>query len=214
VELLSVSVALPREREHAGKTIRTGIFKRPLRGPVHLGRSGLAGDGQADRVNHGGVDKAAYVYSAEDYEYWRRELGREDLSFGTLGENFCITDTSDDVVRVGDVLRIGEALVRVTQPRVPCFKLGIAMGDAAFVKRFAKSRRTGFYVAVLEEGRVESGDRVALVERDPLGLTVRELFGLLVFREGGEEVVRQALGSEALSAAWRSELEALLGSRA
>jgi len=211
LKLLSVNVALRCECQHAGKTIRTGIFKRPLRGPVQLGRSGLVGDGQADRVNHGGVDKAAYAYSAEDYAYWRHELGREDLPFGTLGENLCISGSSDDAVRVGDVFRIGEALVRVTQPRVPCFKLGIAMGDAAFVKRFARSRRTGFYAAVLEEGQVEAGDPVARVDRDPLGLTVRELFALLVFREGGEDLIRQALRSEALSEAWRSELETLLG---
>jgi len=210
VKLLSVSVSLPREIRHAGKIVTTGIFKQPVRGPVHLGRCHLDGDGQADLVNHGGVDKAAYVYSAEDYAWWRRELEREDLPHGALGENLCISGASDDSVRVGDVFRMGEALVRVTQPRVPCFKLGIAMADAAFVKRFAGSRRTGFYVAVLEEGRVEAGDSVARVARDPEGLTVRELFGLLVFREGGEDRVRQALCSESLSAAWRSELGALL----
>jgi MOSC domain-containing protein YiiM len=212
LKILSVSVSLPREVEHAGKTITTGIFKQPLHGPVLLGSTHLAGDGQADLENHGGVDKAAYVYSAEDYDYWRAELGRGDLSFGALGENLCISGVSDESVCVGDVFRAGEALVRVTQPRVPCFKLGIAMGDAAFVKRFAKSRRTGFYVAVLEEGRVEAGDPVARVDRDPQGMTVRELFALLVFREGGEQAVRRALEIEALSAAWRAELSALLGS--
>ena len=158
-----MSVSLPRECRHEGKTFTTGIFKRPVDGPVRLGRLHLEGDGQADPVNHGGVDKAAYLYSADDYDHWRRELGREDLPWGSLGENLCIRGISDETVRLGDVFRIGDSRVRVTQSRVPCFKLGIAMGSPAFVKRFARSRRTGFYVSVQEEGAVEAGDPVCLL---------------------------------------------------
>ena len=128
MKLLSVNVSLPREISHGGRTVTTGIFKQPVDGRVMLGTLNLEGDGQADLVGHGGVYKAAYVYSMENYAYWERELGRSDFGFGQFGENFTVEGMADEAIHIGDVFRIGDALVEVSQPRVPCFKLAIRMG--------------------------------------------------------------------------------------
>jgi MOSC domain-containing protein YiiM len=144
----------------------------------------LDGDGQADLRNHGGKDKAALAYSIENYEYWREWLGRTDLAHGQFGENFTVEGMTEDRVHIGDVFRVGEAVVQVTQPRVPCFKLALKMQDPDFPDLFLSSGRVGFYLRVLEEGAVGEGDAIELVTADPEGLTVREVCHLLYFRLG------------------------------
>ena len=158
MKLLSVNVSLPREVPYKGKTVRTGIFKEAAQGRVKLGGLNLEGDGQADLVGHGGIYKAVHVYSIENYDYWKRELGRDDFSYGQFGENFTVEGMPDDKVNVGDVFRVGTALVEVTQPRVPCFKLAMKMEMPNFLKVLMPSERVGFYLRVLEEGEVGAGD--------------------------------------------------------
>ena len=174
MQLVSVNVSLPRPVQFEGRTITTGIFKEPVHGRVMLRTLNLDGDGQADPSVHGGPDKAAYVYPLEHYERWKSELGREDLSFGQFGENFTVTEMPESRVRVGDVYRIGGAVVQVTVPRSPCFKLGLKMGSKDFPKLFLTSGRFGFYLRVLEEGDVGAGDRVELLRTDPTAPTVLE----------------------------------------
>jgi MOSC domain-containing protein YiiM len=207
VRLLSVNVSRPREISHNGRVVRTGIFKEPVSGRVMLRTLNLDGDGQADLVNHGGADRAVYAYPSENYRYWQRELGRDDLVFGQFGENFTVSEITEDDAHIGDVFRVGGALVQVSQPRPPCFKLGIRMGMPGFLKPFLASGRVGFYLRVLEEGEVGAGDAFEIVERDPERMTVREVSDLLFFESDNLEGARRALRIEALSPGWRDSFE-------
>ncbi len=146
--------------------MKTGIYKAPVEGPVMVRRLNLDGDVQADLRVHGGIDKAVYLYPSEHYESWRAELQR-DLPYGNFGENLTIRGLTEDVVRIDDVLSVGEVLLQVTQPRVPCFKLGIKMADQRFLRRFLESGRSGFYCKVLREGLIEAEQEISLVSSDP-----------------------------------------------
>lgn len=207
MKLLSVNVSRPRGISHNGRTVRTGIFKEPINGRTMLRTLNLDGDGQADLVAHGGIYKAAYVYSIENYDYWKRELGRTDFAFGQFGENFTVEGMLEDEIHVGDVFRVGGALVQVSQPRVPCYKLGIKMGLPRFVKTFLASCRVGFYLRVLEEGEVGAGDVFDRVRMDPERMTVREVCHLLYFDPENLGGARRALHIEALSPGWRQSFE-------
>jgi MOSC domain-containing protein YiiM len=207
MKLLSVNVSRPREVAHGRKTVRTGTFKEPVAGRVVLRELNLDGDGQADLVNHGGLHRAVYAYLVENYDYWGRELGRDDLSFGQFGENFTVDGMTEEDVHIGDVFRVGDALMEVSQPRPPCFKLGIKMAMPRFPKLFLASGRVGFYLRVLEEGEVGAGDEIERVRRDPERLTVRETSHLLFFEGEDLEGARRALRVPALSPGWRESFE-------
>ncbi len=211
MRLLSVNVSLPKEVPYKGKTVRTGIFKEAAQGRVKLGGLNLDGDGQADLVGHGGIYKAVHAYSIENYDYWKRELGRDDFSYGQFGENFTVEGMPEDKVNVGDVYRVGTALVEVTQPRVPCFKLAMKMERPDFLKVFMPSERVGFYFRVLEEGDVGAGDVVERVKVDPEQMTVREMFHLLYFAKQNLEGARKALRIPAMSPGWRGSFEEIVG---
>jgi MOSC domain-containing protein YiiM len=150
---VSVNVGLPREVHWRGKTVRTSIWKTPVEGPVRATTLNLRGDQQSDLSVHGGPDKAVYAYPCEHYVYWRDELRDMDLPWGAFGENFTTRGLLEEGVHIGDRLRVGSAEFIVTQPRMPCFKLGIRFGHPDMVKRFLRSGRTGFYLAVLREGK-------------------------------------------------------------
>lgn len=207
MKVLSVNVSRPREILHNGRVVRTGIFKEPVPERVMLRTLNLDGDGQADLINHGGVHRAVYAYPIENYGYWQRELGRDDLVFGQFGENFTVSGITEEDAHIGDVFRVGGALVQVSQPRPPCFKLGIKMGMPGFLKPFLASGRVGFYLRVLEEGEVGAGDAFELVESDQGRMTVREVSDLLFFEPDDLEGARRALGIDALSPGWRESFE-------
>ncbi len=207
MKLVSVNLSMPKEIVHENKQVTTGIFKRPAEGRLMLHRLNLEGDGQADLWGHGGAFRAVYVYSLENYDYWRRELGRDDFSYGQFGENFTVEGMLEDDIRVGDVFRIGGALVEVSQPRIPCYKLAIKMGVDDFQNRFLKSGRVGFYFRVLEEGEVGAGDSFELVGRHPNGMTVREVSDLLFFNTEDLEGTQRALSIPALSHGWKGSFE-------
>jgi MOSC domain-containing protein YiiM len=206
--LLSVNVSLPKPVEHNGKTVWTGIFKEPIPGRVALRRLNLDGDRQADLTVHGGVDKAVYAYPVEHYDHWRRALGRELSVFGQFGENFTVSGMPESSTSIGNVYRVGTAVVQVTQPRTPCFKLGIRMGDRRFLRPFLASGRTGFYLRVLEEGEVGAGDDIELVRADPSDLTVAELLRVAYEDLDDLEGAKRAAAVQALSAGWREWLGA------
>ena len=201
--LKSVNLSRPEDIVHEGKTVTTGIFKQPAPGRVMLRRLNLEGDGQADLWGHGGSFRAVYAYDFENYAYWAGELGRDDFSLGQFGENFTVEGMADDEICVGDVFRIGSALVEVSQPRVPCYKLAIKMGIEGFQNRFLASGRVGFYFRVLEEGEVGAGDPIELVRRDPRGVTVREVSNLLYFDKANLDGAGKALSVPALSHGWK-----------
>ena len=210
MKLLSVNVSLPEEVPHERKTVYTGISKKPVDGRVMLRTMNLDGDGQADLENHGGIYQAAYVYSVENYDHWRHELGRDDLAFGQFGENFTVEGMAEDDVHIGDVFRVGDALVEVAQPRTPCFKLGIKMGMPRFPKTFLASGRVGFYLRVLKEGEVGAGDAFERLEECPERISVRQISRLLFFEPENLEGAKRALRIRALSPGWRSSFEARL----
>ena len=210
MKLLSVNVSQPKEVSYNGKRIKTGIFKEPVSGRTMMRHLNLDGDGQGDPSVHGGVHKAVYVYPIEHYHYWKRELGREDLTYGKFGENLTVEGMLEDMVHIGDVFRIGEALVEVSQPRVPCFKLGIKMRDPQIVKPFLQSERVGFYVRVLEEGEVGAGDAI---ERTKLGegqMTVKEIVHLRHFDNTNTEAAEKAANLPALTPSWRDSFEEIV----
>lgn len=206
-KLLSVNVARPREVRHDGQRVQTGIFKEPLQGRVMLRKLNLDGDAQADLKAHGGPHKAVYAYTVENYRFWVRELGRDDFPFGQFGENFTVEGMPEEEVHIGDVYRVGGALVEVTQPRVPCFKLGLKMGLPDFPKRFLASGRVGFYLRVLEEGEVVAGDPIRCVQIGPEQLDIREVVRLAYFDRENLEGAKKAIRIPALSPGWRSMFE-------
>jgi len=166
MHVVSVNVALPKTVEWRGRKVTTAIFKEPVEGRVRIRRTGLVGDRQADPSVHGGPTKAVYAYPSEHYPLWRRELERADLPWGSFGENLTTEGLDERTLRVGDRLRVGSALLEVTQPRMPCYKLGIRFGRLDMVRRFLASGRSGFYLAVLEEGDVAAGDPIELLGTD------------------------------------------------
>ena len=210
MKLLSVNVSKPKAVSYNGKTVHTGIFKVPVTGRVALRRFNLDGDGQGDLTVHGGVDKAVYAYPHEHYEHWRRELLRDDLTYGQFGENFTVEGMLEDSVHIGDVFRVGTALVEVSQPRVPCFKLGLKMGIATFPKQFLASERSGFYLRVLETGDVGAGDAIERVKVGHKRLTVKAVHHLLYFDSGNLERIHEVLSIPALAVSWRESFEKIL----
>jgi len=210
MKLLSVNVSLPKEIPYKAKTVTTGIFKESVNGRVMLKSLNLVGDGQADLVRHGGIYKAVYVYSIENFEYWKNELGRNDFTYGQFGENFTVEGMLEDAIFIGDIYRVGDTLVEVTQPRVPCFKLGIKMDMPKFLELYLASARVGFYLRVLEEGEIGAGDVFDRVKVNLERLSVREINHLLYFDQGNLPGVRKALRIKALSPGWRGAFEEIL----
>ena len=186
-----------------GKTVKTGIFKEPVNGRIMLRTLNLDGDRQVDLKGHGGVYKAACVYTIENYEHWKRELGRTDFRIPQFGENFTVEGMPEDKIHVGDVFRIGGALVEVTQPRVPCYRLGIKMENPQFPKRFLQSCLVGFYIRVLEEGEVSAGDTIEFVKKDPEAMSVRAICHLYYFDQKNVADSKKAIRIKALSPGWR-----------
>jgi len=203
MKLISLNVGLPRIVESNGERVTTGIFKDPKQGPVLLRTLNLDGDRQADLKVHGGVRKAVYGYPVEHYEFWRRELPNMELPFGMFGENFTTEGLFEDKLNVGDRFRIGEAEVMVTEPRLPCYKLGIKFGRTDILRRFLQSRRTGFYFAVVNEGEVQAGDEIELLSRDGNNITIADITRLYAFEKDDVDTLRRAVKLEALSESWR-----------
>ncbi|HEV2236523.1 MAG TPA: MOSC domain-containing protein [Ktedonobacterales bacterium] len=205
MRVISVNVGQPREVLWHGEPVLTSIFKEPVSGPVRLEPDNLAGDRQADLSVHGGPAKAVYVYPAGYYDAWRRELPEMALPWGMFGENLTLAGVSDQTVAIGDRLRIGTAELVVTQPRLPCYKLGIRFGRDTFLKQFLASGRTGFYLAIARAGEISAGDVAAIIARDPRGVTVAEIVRLYVRGRSDVDAMRRAVAVPALAAEWRGE---------
>lgn len=201
--LMSVNVGLPREVDWHGRPVVTSIWKRPVEGPVRVASLNLEGDQQSDLSVHGGKDKAVYVYPSEHYEFWKRELPGQDLPWGAFGENLTSAGLLEADVRIGDRLRVGSAEFQVTQPRMPCFKLGIRFGRDDMVKRFLRSGRSGFYLAVLREGVVARGNPIEVTGRDDHGVTVADIATLYARDMDNVDLIRKAVQVPALPESWK-----------
>lgn len=213
MRLISINVGKPREVAWKGSIVTTGIFKAPLHGPVRLHRHNLHGDAQADLTVHGGTYKAVYFYPSEHYEVWRRELPEMELPWGMFGENFTTEGMREENIHIGDRLGIGSAVVRVTQPRTPCHKLGLRFGRDEMIKRFLASRRTGFYAAVEREGEVEAGQFFELLEREAHGVTVADLVRAFVQENDDVATLRHIAQLPSLSPWWHEYFVARLAER-
>lgn len=205
MRVVSLNVGLPREIPWRGALVRTGIFKEPVDHRISLRRHNLDGDGQGDLTVHGGRDKAVYAYPAEHYPYWGEQLPGRELPWGIFGENLSTEGLREDEVRIGDEFRIGTARLAVTQPRMPCFKLGLRFDDPGMVKRFLAGARPGIYFAVAEEGEIGPGDPIERIRRDPVGLTVADMLRLIVHDKDDAESMRRALQIASLAECWREE---------
>lgn len=203
MKLVSLNVSLPKEIQFRGKTIRTGIYKEPVEGRRRVSTLNIDGDGQADLSVHGGPNKAVYAYPFEHYEFWRGQLPGMKLSWGNFGENFTTEGLLEDQVTIGDRFRVGTVEVKVTEPRMPCYKLGLRFGRADMVKRFLASRRPGFYFSVLTEGEVEAGDTFELVQRDPDAIRVTDITRLYVVDRDDLDTMRRVIHSDAVPESWR-----------
>jgi MOSC domain-containing protein YiiM len=210
MKLLSLHCGLPREVVWHGRKVTTSIFKEPVPGRIALRTLNLDGDRQSDLSVHGGKDKAVYCYPVEHYEYWKAELPGHALPLGAFGENFMTEGLNEDSVHIGDRISIGSAEVVVSQPRLPCYKLGIRFESDGMVKRFLASQRTGFYLAVTREGEVGAGDEIKVLRHHPNSISVSEITRLYIAKEYDKEDfrrVRTALDLEALPESWKKFLQ-------
>jgi MOSC domain-containing protein YiiM len=210
MKILSISVGRPREVESRGKRVLTSIFKEPVAGGVWARALNLDGDEQSDLSVHGGPDKAVYVYPSEHYAYWRAQLPGIELPWGAFGENLTSEGLSETAVHIGDLVSIGAAEFVVTQPRIPCFKLGIRFGRLDMVRRFQQSGRTGFYLAVRREGVIAAGDEVRLVPGEQHGVSVADIVRLYTSHDGEQALLRRAVALTALPESWRDHFRPLL----
>jgi MOSC domain-containing protein YiiM len=202
MKVVSLAVGLPREVEWEGNTVLTSIFKEPVNRRLRVSKLNFEGDAQSDLTVHGGALKAVYVYPAEHYDEWRRELPKVEFPWAAFGENLTTSGLLEDV-RIGDRFRIGSAEFVVTQPRLPCFKLGIRFERMDMLKRMLKSGRTGFYFAVTTEGEVGPGDAIELIERADVGLTVADVVKLYTVDAKNQALLRRATESAGLPESWK-----------
>jgi MOSC domain-containing protein YiiM len=201
--VLSVNIGGVRTVDLGDRTITTAIWKSPVEGRVAVGGVNVSGDDQADRSVHGGMDKAVYAYAWEDTLWWQEQLGRA-LEPGNFGENLTLTGVDVQHAVVGERWRVGSAVLEVSEPRFPCFKLGLRMGDPGFLKRFAAARRTGSYLRIMQEGGLGAGDRIERVARPEHGVTIG-LFAEAYL--GDHTLAKRLLQAPALSPAWRQWAE-------
>ena len=211
MRVISVNVGLPREVLWKGMAVQTGIFKEPVDGPVLVRKLNLAGDQQADLTVHGGAEKAVYAYPSEHYEYWRRKLGSVSFSWGKFGENLTTEGLTEDSLCIGDRLRIGSAILMVTQPRMPCYKLALRFERDDMIKRFLMSQRSGFYFSVIEEGEAQAGSKVEMVSRDPNRVAVVDIVRLFLRQVDDPELLHRAMNVSALPQHWKTELATRVG---
>ena len=216
MQVVSVNVGLPKEMAWKGQMVMTGIFKEPVEGRVAVGRLNLEGDRQADLSVHGGPEKAIYAYPAEYYHFWREQFPEMDLPWGMFGENLTVEGLMDETVHIGDRFQVGSAHVVVTQPRVPCYKLGLKFGREDILKRFLESGLTGFYFAVLKEREVAAGDRITLLQRDEHQVKVADITRLYREDKYNLDLLRKVVAVEVLAEVWREyfqqRLDRLAGS--
>lgn len=203
MKLISINIGQPREVEWHGKKVTTGIFKEPVAGPVMVRTLNLEGDKQVDLSVHGGVDKAVYAYPTEHYDYWRGELPDMDLPWGMFGENLTIEGLVETEINIGDHFRLGHAELVATQPRLPCFKLGLKFGRDDMVKRFLASRRTGVYFKVVREGPIQIGDDLERLRRDENDVTIADITRLFAFEKDDLTTLQKAIGIRDLPEGWR-----------
>lgn len=204
--VLTISVGTPREFELHGRTARSAIWKTPVAGRIAAQGVNLAGDDQADRKAHGGPDKAVYAYAVEDARWWEQEIGRA-LAHGELGENLTTEGIDVNDALIGERWKIGTVLLEVSEPRIPCWRLGVRMNDERFLRRFTEAMRPGSYLRIVEEGELGAGDEIRVIEKPTTGLSIRDVFR--IYTRDRNEVAR-LLSVPGLSESWKGWARNLL----
>jgi len=206
MQIVSLNVGLPRDVIWHGINVTTGIFKQAVEGRVALRKLNLDGDRQADLTVHGGEHKAVYCYPLAHYDYWKKQLPGQKLAMGAFGENFTTDGLLEDATHLGDRFSVGSGELVVSQPRLPCYKLGVRFNSDTIVTRFLASKRTGFYFAVTREGEVGAGDEIKLIARDPNEVPVSEITRLYIaqtYNDADVDTLRRALRVAALPESWK-----------
>jgi MOSC domain-containing protein YiiM len=211
LRLLSLNVGLPRQVRFQGELVTTGIFKKPVQGSVRLRKLNLEGDKQADLKVHGGVDKAVYAYAGEHYDYWRQELPDMSLPWGMFGENFTTEGMFEEMVNIGDQFKVGTANLIATQPRMPCYKLGVKFGSMDMIKRFLASGLTGVYFKVMKEGELEQGDEIKLIKKAENSVTVKDIVRIYTIDKDDIQTIERAIKIKDLPNGWRYHFIKQLG---
>ena len=209
MKILSINVGLPKEVKWKGQTVITGIFKSPAKGVLKVDKINIFGDKQADLKNHGGINKAIYLYPFEHYQYWKETLNVNDLPFGAFGENLTTLGILESEINIGDYLKIGTAEFAAVQPRLPCYKLGIRFNDAAMVAKFYESKRFGIYLKVTKAGKISPGDEIEIISRDPGNIKVAEIINAYVDRYVTEDFLSAASKLKVLPRWWKEEFKEL-----
>ena len=206
MQIISTNIAAPRTIEWEGKSVITGIYKMPTNQPIQLGLENVVGDEVSDRLVHGGVFKACYLFSADVYPYWKNLYPNLDWNWGMFGENLSVSGLDESKICIGDTYKLGTAVVQVTQPREPCFKLGVKFGTMDVLKQFVEHGRSGIYVRILKEGKVTKGDTMMLLERPKELVTIAQFLDLLYKPEKDQNLIKIALQNDSLSLKKRIEL--------
>jgi MOSC domain-containing protein YiiM len=212
-KVLSLNVGLPCTVEFHGRPVTTGIFKEPVEGRLKLSRLNFDGDRQADLTVHGGFDKAVYAYPAEHYDYWKKRVTGRNLPWGMFGENLTTEGLLEDQVDIGDIFRVGSSEIVATQPRMPCYKLGVKFGNMEIVRQFMESRLTGIYFRVLREGDVGVGDAIENIHRDENDIRVKDVVRIAAGERVDTRMLERAIRVKALAEGWRQEFRELLSGR-
>ena len=210
MQITSTNIAKPTTIIWNGQEVTTGIYKTPTNQPIYLGKETVKNDEVSDRKVHGGAFKACYLFSESHYDYWKNLYPNLDWNYGMFGENLTVKGLDETNIHIGDIYKIGEALVQITQPREPCFKFGIKFGTQEVLKKFIEHGCPGTYVRVLEEGYVKNGDRFKLMEQTKNSLTTSQFFHLLFSKDKNQEHLELAIKNEAIPLSKRNKLRAYI----
>lgn len=206
MQVISINVGELRTIPRRGHQIKTGIFKQPIEGTIAVQSHGLDGDAQGDLTLHGGTEKAIYVYPKEHYKYWGKKFPELNLSWGIFGENLTIEGASEDTVYIGDQWQIGSAKFEVVEPREPCYKLGVSVGNKKIVKQFSESGRSGWYLRVIQEGEIKPSDTISVLNKNIHTVTVTDLNNFFSHTLKDMATLQRALQIETLSPKWRDSI--------
>ncbi len=210
MKVISTNIAKPTIISWNGKKVTTGIYKTPTETPIYLEKENVKDDEVSDRNVHGGEYKACYLFSLNQYNYWQKLYPNLEWNYGMFGENLTVENLDESKLNIGDIYKVGTALVQITQSREPCFKLAVKFGTQNILKQFIEHGFTGTYVRVLEEGSIKNNDTFTLVKRAENSLTTRKLHKLLFFKNKNEELLNRAINNEALPIKKRNKLKAYL----
>ncbi|EPR72030.1 hypothetical protein ADIWIN_2869 [Winogradskyella psychrotolerans RS-3] len=198
MKIISTNIAQPTKFLWNGKEVTTGIYKKPTDNPIYLGKEDVKGDEVSDRKVHGGEFKACYLFSANQYPYWQDLYPHLDWTYGMLGENLTIEDLDERQLFIGDIYKLGNALVQITQPREPCFKFAHKFRTNDVLKQFVDHGFSGTYIRVLKEGNVAVGDQFKLVETKKQSLSIFHFFELLYAKDKNKDHIELVLNNDAL----------------